>query len=497
MNDIEKYNELMSIYYEIDLLMSTRSVLSWDLETKIMPPSGLNHRGKQMALISNLIHKKMNEDRYKKLVFDLKDSTNLDYVQTRNVELLYRSVLTATGISAELVRKLSIQANKTGQSWKEAKTKKDFRIVEKDMTELFRLTIERAQLLADIKGFKDPLSALVSERDPGFDVNKLDKVFSETKSYLVPMLKKVVSSQDDPSFFNKDYSRETKVKISESVADFYNYDYNSENAVGRIGEVTHPLTMRLGPSDIRITVNYKDWNGMISATQHELGHALHGLNKNPEWTYTPINSGAAPSINEMTSRFTENKIGKDMAFWDGYYPKLKEIIDLKVDKNKFYNAFTHVNPGYLRMGADEISYGLHIIIRFEIEKDLFSEKLAYNEVPEVWRQKYNDYLDVDVKDDNQGCLQDLHWYSGPYIGYFQGYALGDLFGSQVYYHLQDTVPQWKNDLKDGNMDTVHKYLTKNVYSKGNLYDPQEFIKNITGKEFDTKYLKKYLEEKYL
>lgn len=493
-----EYKELMEIYEEISILGSIRSVLSYDLETKIISPAGIQHRGKQLAALDNITHSLMNNERYKNLINKLNDAEELNEIEKRNVEILYRSMKTATSIPKELIQKLAKQANRTNESWKKAKHAKDFSIVRKDVEMLFQITIERAQILADVKDYTDPYSALIAERDPGFTSDNLTKIFDETKSYLVPMIKKIHEkhSDIDTSFLRNEYSRDIQVKISETISDFYGFNYHTPNARGRIGEVEHPLTITCGPNDVRITVNYHNYASVVSSTCHELGHGMHSLHKNQDWNYTPINNVSAPSISEATSRYTENKIGKDLAFWDHYYSKLQKLTGLKKEKMEFYNAFTKINPSTKRMSADEVSYGLHIIIRFEMEKMLFSGQLDFADIPQVWNEKYMEYLGVDVPNDSDGPLQDLHWYSY-YIGYFQGYALGDLINSQFHYTMENKVPDWREDLRNGSMKSIHNWMVENVYSLGFRYDPLEFVEKISGKLLNAKYHKKYLQEKYI
>ncbi|MCY3412856.1 MAG: carboxypeptidase M32 [Candidatus Heimdallarchaeota archaeon] len=496
MND--EYKELMGLYEDISVLGSTRSVLSYDLETKIMAPAGIEHRGRQLGLLGKLNHQMMNAPRYQELIRKLYGNESLDEIQARNIEILYRSMITATSVPTELVMRLAKQANTTNETWKKAKMARDFSLVKKDVKDLFDVTIERAQILADVKGFKDPYSALLAERDPGFTKDNLTSIFAETKSYLIPMIKKIKEKQGDinTSFLASEYPRELQVKISELIADFFGYDYSSESARGRIGEVEHPLTIGCGPDDVRITVKYENYASVIGSTNHELGHALHGLFRKKDWRYTPINDSGAPSIGETTSRYTENKIGKDMAYWDHFYPILQKLTGLKQSKEDFYQAFTFVNPSTKRMSADEVSYGLHIIIRFEIEKMLFEGNLEFADIPQVWNDKYLEYMGVEVPDDTAGPLQDLHWYSY-YIGYFQGYALGDLLNSQIHYTMENALPDWREDISAGNMNSIHQWMVENVYSLGFRYDPIDFVEHITDKKFETKYHKQYLEEKYL
>jgi carboxypeptidase Taq len=230
---------------------------------------------------------------------------------------------------------------------------------------------------------------------------------------------------------------------------------------------------------------------------HESGHALYELNLNPKWKYQPIGSTCSYGIHESQSRFYENIIGRSQNFWTSFLPKLKKVSAplANMELDKFVRAINNVEPSKIRTEADEVTYSLHIIIRFEIERDLFAGKIAVNELPEVWNQKYAEYLGVEVQNDSEGVLQDTHWASGLY-GYFPSYALGNIYDGQITDTITKDLPNWRNQLSQGKLNEVNNWLKINIYSKGNLFDPEELIKKVTGKTIDSQPYLKYLNEKY-
>lgn len=492
------YAKVLEYYDEISILENMRGLLAWDLETNTIPSKGVEYRGKQLGYISQRVHNIWQNKEFGDLIRRQVDREGYDEVQKRNIELLNRSLITATATPSELVKKLALQANQTNARWKKAKKESNYQIVKNDVSQLFTLVRERAGIIGKEKGIDDPFAALISERDAGFNVDNLTSIFKESKNYLVPTLKKIMDRGEDHnySFLNTQLERRVEEHITRDIADIYQYDYKTR---GRIDEVTHPLTIGCGPDDVRVTVKFGNYSTVISSMQHEIGHGLHSLHRNPEWGTQPVNRYGFPSIAEMASRFTENKIGKSKEFWEYYYPKLQHRTGEKlagIDLDEFYRGFTNIQPHWSRMTSDEITYGLHIIIRFEVEKGLFEDKISFDEFPQVWNEKYEKYLGVNVANDSQGILQDLHYYSY-YWGYFQGYFLGDLLGSQIYYHMDNALPDWKTNLAQGDYSGVHEYFVENIYSKGALYDPLDHVERITGEKFTIDHFKKYIDNRYL
>ncbi|MHA2252334.1 MAG: carboxypeptidase M32 [Candidatus Kariarchaeaceae archaeon] len=493
-----EYKELLGIFEEIAMISSIEGVLGWDSETTL-PFAGVEHRSNQYQYLGKKKHGLWNNPRIGDLIGQLDKNEALDGLAKRNVELMKREYNSRTKMPTELVGKLSAQSKKTHQVWRKAKAKNQFSVVLPDLKDLFSLTLDKANILADLKEMDDPYEALVTERDPGFTVQKLSTIFNETKSFMVPLAKKCADNKPDIdySFLERDVPRNVKENLAEEIVKIFQYNSNSdEHAI--IGEVEHPLTMGLGPKDIRVTVKYENFEKLMFTAAHEVGHAIHGLNRNPEWVNQPVNSFGFPSVGECSSRYTENKIGRSYEFWEYFYPKFQEITKGQfkdIDLDTFYAAANRVEPGVSRMKADEVTYGLHIILRFEIERDLFMGKITVDELPQIWNEKYKEYLGVDVKSDTEGVMQDLHWYS-IYFGYFQGYHLGDVLNSQIHEAMVKEIPDWQEQVRNGDLSNIIAYQAKNVYSKGGYYDPLDLVEYITGEPLSTKYLKNHLETKY-
>ena len=227
---------------------------------------------------------------------------------------------------------------------------------------------------------------------------------------------------------------------------------------------------------------------------HESGHAIYEQNLSPEWKYQPVGSTCSYGIHESQSRFYENIVGRSTEFWTGLMPKLKTAAP-NIQLNKFILAINKVEPSKIRIEADEVTYSIHIIIRFEIERDLFAGKINIEELPDVWNQKYADYLDVKVENDSEGVMQDTHWASGLY-GYFPSYALGNIYDGQIIEAINQKLPDWRRLLSKGKLNSINDWLKTNIHNQGNLYDPEDLIKKATGTELKTESYLNYLNKKY-
>ncbi|MBY8999445.1 MAG: carboxypeptidase M32 [Candidatus Heimdallarchaeota archaeon] len=495
------YEELLEIYEEIQLLNSISGVLYWDLNTYI-PPAAVNYRAKQFQYLSTKTHKLWIDEKISSLIESCEKDGSLDSFQIRNVELIKRSFDSRTIFPTELVGKLASQSNRTLEIWKKAKEKKDFQEVLPNMEKLFQLNVEAAELLAKSKGMNDPYNALIDRNDPGFSVDSLGKLFDEVKSFLVPF---VIRCQDsdvkiDRSFLSRHVPRAAQVKMVRDLAEFLQYDSSSNKANGRIDEVEHPLTIGCGYGDVRVTVKYHEDHVLSAflAGAHECGHAIHDLQGKAEWYNQPIYRVSSPSFGESQSRLLENVIASSEEFWTFYYPKFQKATNGAfddIDVNKFYSALNAVTPGFIRIQADEVTYILHIIIRFEIEREWFAGNITTKELPQIWNEKYKKYLGVAVPDDSLGLMQDLHWYS-QYYGYFHGYGIGDIISAQITNTMSKKLPNWSDDLKEGNFTHIKQWLAENIHEKGGIYDGLELVKHITNEPLSTKYFTNYIEKKF-
>jgi len=495
------YDSLLERYQEIQLLGSISGVLYWDQNT-YMPPAAVEQRAKQFQYLSQKIHELITSSNTGTLLEDCEKDTALNELQRRNVELLRRTYDERTILPPELVGKLAAQSNKTLEIWKKAKEKSDFQMVLPDLEKLFELNVESTALLADSKNMNDSFDALIDSRDKGFGVKNLSNIFDEMKSFLVPFIQKYIESEVKPdrSFLKRIVPRSNQIQMVENLSRFLEYDFYSENAVGNIAEVEHPLTIGGGFKDVRVTVKYHENNVLAAflAGAHECGHAIHSLQGKEEWFEQPIYRMSSPSFGESQSRFFENIIASSMEFWLHYYPLFQKDtngIFNDISTQDFVSALNTVSPGFIRIQADEVTYILHIIIRFEIERDWFTGKIETKDLPQIWNEKYKEYLGIDVPNDTLGVMQDLHWYS-QYYGYFFGYAIGDLISSQLTTRLSKDLPDWKTSLQNGKFTPIRQWLETNIHQKGGTLDCLEMVKAITGEKLTPKYHIKYLEDKF-
>jgi carboxypeptidase Taq len=292
---------------------------------------------------------------------------------------------------------------------------------------------------------------------------------------------------------------EKQREIAKALAQTLGYDVTSSDAAGRIDETEHPFTTGYY-DDVRITTHYysKNFASSIFSVLHETGHALYEQGLPQEWKYQPVGSACSSGLHESQSRLYENLIGRSTEFWTTLLPKMKAIASPNLEGLKlreFINAINAVKPSKIRIESDEVTYSLHIIIRFQMEKDLFAGKINVDELPAVWNQKYKEILGVTVENDAEGVMQDTHWASGLY-GYFPSYALGNIYTGQILNAIQQSSPNWRTELAAGNLGSIRTWLNSNIYRRGNLYDPAELIKKATGTELTVKPYLQYLEEKY-
>jgi len=352
-----------------------------------------------------------------------------------------------------------------------------------------------------VKGTSTPYDALVDLFEPKMTSTEIDRVFDGLRKGLAKLLPYISNAprQPDRNQLKRHVPVEKQREISRALAETLGYDVTSPRAGGRIDETEHPFTTGRY-DDVRITTHYypDDFSSSIFSVLHETGHALYDQNLNAEWKYQPVGSHCSYGIHESQSRFVENIIGRSKEFWEGFLPKLKKVAAPDLDKlelESFVHAINDVKPSKIRVEADEVTYSLHVIVRFQIEQDLFSDKVKVSELPTLWNEKYQEYLGLKIEDDSEGVMQDTHWANG-YFGYFPSYTLGNIYSGQMLTKVQQDIPDWGRQLADGKLEAIKSWLVKNVQSRGNLYDPAELMKTVTGKELDAGPYLEYLKEKY-
>ena len=500
-NTTQTYRQLLEKTKDAMVLSTAEGVINWDMET-MMPPKGVQQRSEQLALLSRIHHKLATDSEIGRLLSEVQ--TNPEYsgmgqAEKRNIYLINKSYREQTALPEQLVGELAKQQAITVNVWKKAKAKKDFSLYKADLQKLYTLNLQAAEILMKVKETKTPYEALIDNYEPKMSAQTITDTFNGLLSGLKPLIEKVeATEQPSSNYLKQQVPVEEQRKITQLITQTLGYDTASPNASGRVDETEHPFTTGYY-EDVRITTHYHPDNfaSSLFSVLHETGHAVYEQNLNPDWMYQPIGSPCSYGVHESQSRFYENIIGRSSEFWTGFMPKVQQVAPSlgKLQLKPFLEAINRVQRSKVRIEADEVTYSIHIIIRFELERDLFAGKIKIDELPQVWNQKYRDYLGVDVKDDSEGIMQDTHWASGLY-GYFPSYALGNIYDGQILAALTKDTPDWRLQLYQGSLQPVHQWLKQNIHSRGDIVEPEELIKQATGSNMDSKPFIAYLNEKY-
>lgn len=497
------YADLMGRAKELLILQSMGSIVQWDMETK-MPPRGIGLRSQQLALLQKIGHRMLTDPENGRLIERIVSHPGyegLSQVQRRNVHLAKKDYDEATKLPEELVVETARQRAVAIDTWKKAKAARDYGMFKPELGKIFELKAKAADILMGVKRTATPYDALIDLFEPGMTTETISKVFGGMRKGLVEIIEKCrdAPKQPDASLLKRSVPLGTQRRISEALADVMGYDIKSKQAGGRIDETEHPFTTGYY-DDVRITTHYHEekFYASIFSVIHEGGHALYEQDLPREWMYQPVGSASSYGIHESQSRFFENIVGRSPEFWRYFLPKLKAMAGKAlsdVGLEKFVQAINQVEPSKIRTEADEVTYGLHIIIRFEMERDMFAGKLNMDELPEAWNEKYMKYLGVEVEHDSEGVMQDTHWAGGSF-GYFPSYALGNIYGGMMLEKMDEDLPDWRERVAAGSLSEVKGWLVENVHKYGNLYDPAELIRVVTGKSLTIKPFLRYLEDKY-
>jgi carboxypeptidase Taq len=343
-----------------------------------------------------------------------------------------------------------------------------------------------------------PYDTLLDMYEPGLTTVELDRLFGELRARLVPLAEQIANAANKPdtTFLEGTFDKEAQKKFSKLILKDMGYDFDA----GRLDESVHPFATGLSPGDVRITTRYlpHDITSALFGTIHEGGHALYEQNIQAELAGTTLCTGTSMGIHESQSRLWENMIGRSLGFWQRYFPDLQAHFPGQLDgvtAEQFYRGINVVEPSLIRIEADELTYNLHIMIRYEIEKMLFNENLNPRDLPEVWNNKYKEALGITPPNDAEGVLQDVHW-SGGAFGYFPSYSLGNMYGAQMMDVARRKLPELDRQVAAGQLFPLKEWLTEQVYQYGKLLKPAEIIERISGKPLQSSYLCDYLENKY-
>lgn len=489
--------ELAAIDRQIVKLSQISSLLHWDMETQL-PPKGVPQRAEQLSYLSGLLHDTATQPRIGELLGiltrDGKPVSGLSDLDRRRVRAAKRSYDQEVKLPKAHVEKLSKVTSLANHAWVEARENNDFAAYAPHLEKIVELNRKTAEYL----GYQDhPYDALLDQFEQGMTVKTLDRVFGEMREHLVRLVEKIAAvPQVQTDFLTRTYSADVQESFSRRIAGELGYDWDS----GYLTTSAHPFTIDLSSDDVRITTRYEE-NYLPTAlfgTIHEAGHAMYELGFADEIKNTGLAGGTSLGIHESQSRFWENLVGRSRAFWQRYYPDLQKAFPGQlsdIDLATFYRGINNVQPSLIRVEADEVTYGLHVILRYEIEKQMVTGELAVRDLPEAWNSRMQEFLGITPPDDREGVLQDVHWSHGA-IGYFPTYALGNLYGAQFTAAMEAELGELAPRIQQGDFDTILGWLRRNIHQHGSAKTPAELLQDITGQELQAQPFIDYLTSKY-
>jgi carboxypeptidase Taq len=462
--------------------------------TTAAPSDTWEGRGKTMEILSGIAYELMTKPENGALLNYLEEhASELTPQQKREVEVLRKGYDQTHRIPAEEYVAYSVLINDAEAVWAKAKNDDDFAAFAPFLEKIVAYNIKFAGYYQPEMA---PYDALLNEYEEGLNTRTLDAFFAQLRESIVPLLERVKAApQIDDSFLYRHYPIEVQRKFSDYLMEVLTIDRSHCG----IAETEHPYTTNFNNKDVRITTHYHEDNLVSSmfSVIHEGGHALYELGAADQYNFTCLGGGASMGIHESQSRFYENLIGRSAAFVHAIFPKVKELFPLQleeVDETMFYRAINKVEPSLIRTEADELTYCLHVMVRYEIEKKLIGGTLAVADVPGEWKRLYKEYLGVDVPNDREGCLQDSHW-SGGMMGYFPSYALGSAYGPQMLVRMKEDLGDVFTEVADGDLTQVTGWLKEHIHRHASFMKPGELFESICGK-FDARYYTEYLTDKF-
>jgi carboxypeptidase Taq len=492
-----KLEELKTRLLEIDDLDSVNALLFWDQST-YMPPGGAAARGRQTATLSRLAHEKLTDRAIGKLLDDLQpyaESLPYDSDDASLIRVTRRQYQRATQVPATFVAEYNAHGAASYQAWTEARPANDFARMRPFLEKSVDLNRQWANYFPGYEHIADPL---IDYADYGMKASTVRALFNQLREQLVPLVNTITAQPPaDDACLRQPFPKDQQLAFGQEVIRAFGYDFKR----GRQDETHHPFTTKFSLDDVRITTRVKanDFSDAFFSTTHECGHALYELGIDSALEGTPLGQGASAGMHESQSRTWENLVSRSHPFWEHFYPKLQAVFPDQlgsVSLETFYRAVNKVQRSLIRTDADEVTYNLHPMIRFELELQLLEGTLAVKDLPEAWHAAYQSNLGVSVPDDRDGVLQDMHWYTGGVGGRFQGYTLGNILGAQFFDAALEAHPEIPGEMRQGQFDTLHAWLKMNIYRHGNKFTTQELIERVTGGPIRIEPYIGYLKTKY-
>ncbi|MBL0386012.1 carboxypeptidase M32 [Tumebacillus sp. ITR2] len=492
-NTVEKFNALVKRMKQIE---EATAVLIWDLRTGA-PKKGVEQRSEVIGMLSGDVFKlSISEEmgQYLEVLTQSDVMESLDEITRESVLERKKEYDRSLKIPPQKYQDYVILTAKAEYAWQEAKANNDFDSFRPYLEEIVATLGEFIELW----GYgKDKYDTLLDQYEPGMTVAKIDEIFLPLRERTVALVKLIADKEQvRRDFLNQAFPKADQREFCEFILRQLGYDFEA----GRLDESSHPFAIGLNPGDVRVTTRFRadDMQSSLFGTIHECGHAMYEQNISGDLVNTYLATGASMGIHESQSRFWENMIGRSLEFWNRYYQDLTERFPEQfagVSVEEFYRAINLVEPSLIRVDADELTYNLHIMIRYEMEKDLINGVITVADLPRIWNEKMEEYLGVRPDNDTNGVLQDIHWAGGAF-GYFATYSLGNIYAAQLEAAISREIPKYKELVAAGDLTELKAWLTDKVYRHGKALKPAEIIYRATGEEINAKYLIQYLESKY-
>jgi carboxypeptidase Taq len=482
---------------EINDLESAAALLSWDQET-YMPPGGGEARARQMATLSRLAHEKFTDPAVGRLLEGLEPyAASLPYDSDDGslIRVTRRDYDKAIKVPAEFVGRFSSHAAAAYQTWTQARPANDFKRVEPFLERTLEFSREMAGFFPGYEHIADPL---IDDRDYGMKASSTRALFAELRAGLVPLVQAITAQPPiDDGFVHRSYPHDAQLAFGEDVIRRLGYDFTR----GRQDLTHHPFMTKFSLGDVRITtrVQTNDVRDALFSTIHEAGHAMYEQGINMAYDGTPLASGTSSGVHESQSRLWENIVGRSRPFWQHFYGQIQAAFPDQlgdVDPDRWYRAINKVERSLIRTDADEVTYNLHVILRFDFELDMLEGRLRVADLPEAWRERYKADLGVAPPNDSDGVLQDVHWFVGTIGGMFQGYTLGNVLSAQFFDQATRAHPQIHDEMAAGEFGTLHGWLRDNVYRHGRKLTAPELVERVTGGPLSTAPYLSYLQTKF-
>jgi carboxypeptidase Taq len=492
-----KFEELRSRLAEINDLESAAALLSWD-QTTYMPAGGAPARGRQLATLGRLAHEKFTDDAIGKLLDDLRpyaESLPADSFEAGVIRVAQHDYERAVKVPSLFMAELYSHTAAAYDAWTRARPANDFAAVQPTLERTLDLSRRFAEFF---DGYEHIIDPLIDLSDYGMKASQVRALFADLRAQLVPIVQAITAQPlADDSCLKRHYPEPQQLAFGEEVIRRYGYDFER----GRQDKTHHPFMTKFSLGDVRITTRFNehDLGDGLFSTLHEAGHAMYEQGIRSDYEGTPLANGASSGVHESQSRLWENIVGRSRGFWAHFYPRLQQVFPDQlagVPLDTFYQAVNKVQRSLIRVDADEVTYNLHVMMRFDFELALLEGALPVRDLPDAWHERMQSDIGVAPPDNRDGVLQDVHWYGGLVGGAFQGYTIGNILSAQFYESATRARPSIKDEIGRGEFGGLHGWLSDHIYQYGRLYEVPELVERATGGPLSFEPYIRYLREKF-